>query len=681
MHFRFRLGVWGNFLTSYVAFLAALSTTSIYAQDQTVNGKLSVTGTTASTSSTTGALTVAGGLGVAGAGNFGGVLSAAGSLGIGTATPSTATALDIQKESGVLRLKNLTTAVTNSLDAAGTQAKRFEIARLTIDYNDWNNTGPLEIDLYENRWGLGLKKKYYVYYGYISDSGAYLAEVGGGLATYANNFRVSIGSEVAITGDYRYMPVYVDVRNHSQVTAVVRTNHKLSGSNPPEVGHMWFNPAPTGEDIVDFTPDTNVFANNVTGFSTIFNQGNVGIGTANPQAKLHVVGSMITENTLPLFRLNNNKTAVSQGDALGTIEFYTNDASTNTTGSAASVIATATGSYTANQGGASLDFLTRPTGEAQANSILRARITHAGNLLIGGTSDLGDIGGGLKVFSTIPSTTTTSGALQVAGGVGVAGASYFGNNLTVAGSLTVAGTFSAPSYTSSSGSVTGGTSGLNLSAGGTGNQNVTLTPTGTGSAVVDGRTLTLKNDNGTSNGLLSQILVNREAYDPAGNAAAIQFYRGGNTSEGSIAFSTNPGPATGQQPVERMRITEYGDVGIGTVNPTHKLTVNGTIRAKEVLVDNSILPDYVFADNYRNAPLSEVEAHIKEHRHLPGVPSAKEVAARGMNVVNMQNALLAKIEELTLHLIAQEKMMSEQRAEVAALRTRLAQFEERSAAK
>ena len=55
------------------------------------------------------------------------------------------------------------------------------------------------------------------------------------------------------------------------------------------------------------------------------------------------------------------------------------------------------------------------------NSAETARLTSTGNLLIGGTTDITG-SGGLKVFGTTASTTTSSGALVVSGGVGVAGA-------------------------------------------------------------------------------------------------------------------------------------------------------------------------------------------------------------------------------------------------------------------
>jgi len=117
-----------------------------------------------------------------------------------------------------------------------------------------------------------------------------------------------------------------------------------------------------------------------------------------------------------------------------------------------------------------------------------------------------------------------------------------------------------------------------------------------------------------------------------------------------------------------------GNVGIGTTSSSHKLAVNGTVRAKEVIVDTG-WSDYVFAEEYRLAPLSEVEAHIKEHKHLPGIPSAAKVEQEGVSLGEMQALLLAKIEELTLHLIEQERRVEQQavdhQREIAGLRAEL----------
>jgi hypothetical protein len=130
------------------------------------------------------------------------------------------------------------------------------------------------------------------------------------------------------------------------------------------------------------------------------------------------------------------------------------------------------------------------------------------------------------------------------------------------------------------------------------------------------------------------------------------------------------GMAFGSGSYEYIRIRNGGNVGIGTTNPTQKLSVNGTIRAKEVIVDTG-WSDYVFAPDYRLAPLSEVEQHIKADGHLPGIPSATDVAAHGVTIGEMQAKLLAKIEELTLHQIEQEKAIHALKTENAELQRRL----------
>jgi hypothetical protein len=65
--------------------------------------------------------------------------------------------------------------------------------------------------------------------------------------------------------------------------------------------------------------------------------------------------------------------------------------------------------------------------------------------------------------------------------------------------------------------------------------------------------------------------------------------------------------------------------------------------------------DYVFAPDYRLQPLKEVAAYIAENHHLPEIPSAAEVKENGVSLGEMQSKLLAKIEELTLHMIQSEE--------------------------
>ncbi len=112
-----------------------------------------------------------------------------------------------------------------------------------------------------------------------------------------------------------------------------------------------------------------------------------------------------------------------------------------------------------------------------------------------------------------------------------------------------------------------------------------------------------------------------------------------------------------------------GKIGIGTDTPDHLLTVKGTIHAREVLVDlNGPLADYVFAPDYTLMPLSEVESFVKANKHLPEIPSAAEVKENGLNMGEMQNKLLQKIEELTLYVIELQKTNEKQNAEIEALK-------------
>jgi hypothetical protein len=131
------------------------------------------------------------------------------------------------------------------------------------------------------------------------------------------------------------------------------------------------------------------------------------------------------------------------------------------------------------------------------------------------------------------------------------------------------------------------------------------------------------------------------------------------------AFEITPSTVVGGKTFSTPAfVVKYnGNVGIGTTSPTEKLSVNGRIRAKEVIVDTG-WSDYVFADDYKLPSLADVEAQIKTNKHLPGVPSAQEVAEKGVSVGDMQAVLLAKIEELTLHVIAQQKELGALRAKV-----------------
>ncbi len=110
-------------------------------------------------------------------------------------------------------------------------------------------------------------------------------------------------------------------------------------------------------------------------------------------------------------------------------------------------------------------------------------------------------------------------------------------------------------------------------------------------------------------------------------------------------------------PNEGIFINDNGQVGIGTNNPgVYCVAVAGDIIAEEVMVQHEdSWYDFVFYDDYKLVSLTELERYIKHNKHLPEVPSKKEVHENGINLGDMTGILLKKIEELTLYTIEQQK--------------------------
>jgi hypothetical protein len=116
---------------------------------------------------------------------------------------------------------------------------------------------------------------------------------------------------------------------------------------------------------------------------------------------------------------------------------------------------------------------------------------------------------------------------------------------------------------------------------------------------------------------------------------------------------------TGTTAINNGGLTVSGNVGIGTTTPDQKLTVNGTIHSKEVKVDLAVpAPDYVFEKEYKLPSLDSIKIYIDQNKHLPEVPSAKEMEANGVQLGEMNMLLLKKMEEMTLYMIDVDKRLS-----------------------
>jgi len=140
-------------------------------------------------------------------------------------------------------------------------------------------------------------------------------------------------------------------------------------------------------------------------------------------------------------------------------------------------------------------------------------------------------------------------------------------------------------------------------------------------------------------------------------------------SQGGFAFYSYNNAS---QEKQLLRVLGNGDVGIGTSMPREKLSVNGNIRAREVKVEATNWPDYVFDEGYNIGTLKGLESYIKANKHLPDMPTSKEIEANGLALGEMVRLQQEKIEELTLHLIEKDKAIEK---EALAMKVQQAQIE------
>ncbi|MGR9098970.1 MAG: hypothetical protein ACU826_00230 [Gammaproteobacteria bacterium] len=127
-------------------------------------------------------------------------------------------------------------------------------------------------------------------------------------------------------------------------------------------------------------------------------------------------------------------------------------------------------------------------------------------------------------------------------------------------------------------------------------------------------------------------------------------YRLQNTAQGVSWDQTNSGNG-------HYRLNDPDSANIELdLDSDGNLILEGTLT---VQLNGATVPDYVFKKNYELMPLKELEDYIEINSHLPGVPSADEIAKTGrMNMTEMQMKLLQKIEELTLYVLDQEQMIA-----------------------
>lgn len=132
-------------------------------------------------------------------------------------------------------------------------------------------------------------------------------------------------------------------------------------------------------------------------------------------------------------------------------------------------------------------------------------------------------------------------------------------------------------------------------------------------------------------------------------------------------FNIHGNPDFADSKITAMSINAMGNVGIGTITPKERLSVNGNIRAKEIKVEAENWPDYVFYKDYELLSLPELQSYIKENGHLPEIPSAVKVEQEGFAIGDMNKRLLKKIEEFTLYLLEKNNELKVQNQKIISL--------------
>jgi hypothetical protein len=174
-------------------------------------------------------------------------------------------------------------------------------------------------------------------------------------------------------------------------------------------------------------------------------------------------------------------------------------------------------------------------------------------------------------------------------------------------------------------------------------------------------------DNATDN-------LNMFLYNHRSNAKLLRL-KGGFSGNSQFLFQVEGNNASGSNLIEDnvyFKIGSNGRIGVSTISPQAIFHVqgkymgtntaflvtnnvgnpifsinhdNGTTYAKKVIVTNSMpVPDYVFDSCYSLIDLNSLSAFLKVNKHLPGIPSATDIANSNneIDVNHFQMLLLQK---------------------------------------
>ena len=128
---------------------------------------------------------------------------------------------------------------------------------------------------------------------------------------------------------------------------------------------------------------------------------------------------------------------------------------------------------------------------------------------------------------------------------------------------------------------------------------------------------------------------------------------------------------------EQMRITETGNVGIGTTLAhnanNYKLAVNGKIGAKEILIEtkSDAWSDFDFEPTYKRMTFLEKEKYYTKEKHLPNIISANEIGTNGLDITKVMSGITQNVEENTLDIVELYKQLMDLKKENMELKQKI----------
>lgn len=150
---------------------------------------------------------------------------------------------------------------------------------------------------------------------------------------------------------------------------------------------------------------------------------------------------------------------------------------------------------------------------------------------------------------------------------------------------------------------------------------------------------------------------------------------GDNAHQNPIAFKIGFKGPKEQNEREFFSIDAYnGRVKVGNCNSNmdgYKLFVEEGILTEKVKVavkNSDEWFDTVFEPDYKIMPINDLDAYIKTYKHLPEIPTTKEVMENGIDIGKMNGLLLKKVEELTLYMIELKKELDTAKKEIETLK-------------